>query len=178
MKVKKSDRKITKDLHIDNSIELKKKTSILQSKKNRIKFSFWDRRKLRVSPDKSFIVTMMFNNGTLKTFIIRTKDSTFTMKGKTYYLYYEETWFDLSLNQYHLFFHEAFSVPINREVLQSGNESFFAVTPENLKSIIKFEYVKVLAGAHSIANQFKILFILIIVNILMSGLMALKVFGK
>jgi len=107
---------------------------------------------------------MYFGNGTVKSFVINTDKNTFKMKKKTYYLYYEESWYDLSLRQYHLFYHEDFAVPINREIMQQGDEAFYNVKPENLQSLISFEYVKVLAGSHSFSKALRTIIIIGIVN--------------
>ncbi len=173
----------TKKIVIDpseeiKSHELKRTTRFFQKKKGKLKIRWWDRRKLKKHADESFIITMMFQNGTLKTFVIRTSEKTFKVKKKTYYLFYEETWFDLSMNQYHLFYHENFAVPINREIRQEGDESYFVVTPQNLKPLIEFHYIKTLAGSHSLNKSMKFIIILLVINGIISLAVLFAVFSK
>lgn len=156
--------------------EVQRKKRFWQRGNKFIKFGFWDKRKLALSPEKSFIIHMMFANGTSKIFVIKTRGYSFEMKKKTYFLIYEESWFNLSLNQYELFYHENYVVPINREVQQLGNEAYFNVTPENAKEIIDFEYVKVLAGANNISNSMRLIMILVIINLAATILMMLMQF--
>ena len=158
--------------------EMKRKKKFFQKGKNLISFGFWGNKKLKKNPEKAFVITMFFANGTKKSFIIKTTESTFMYRKKAYYLYYEESWFDISLNQYHLFYHENYAVPINREVMQTGNEAFFNVTPENLKDLIAFEYVKVLAGAHTITGALKTLLILNFVELIGVVIMVISLFLK
>jgi len=169
-------KKVTLEVNNGTIIEMKRGKKITDKKDTHVKFKFWDKRKLKRSPDKSFIINMMFSNGTSKLFVIKTDGNTFSMKKKTYYLYYEESWFNLSLNQYELFYHENFSVPINREVIADGDEHYFAVTPENLKTIIKFEYIKALTGMSSIEKWIKITLILSGLTLIGVILLLLKLF--
>jgi len=129
---------------------------------------FKERRALDVKASQSYLITMMFNNGTLKTFVVTTEKSTFKMGDKSYYLYYEESWFDLTSNMYHLYYHEGQAVPINREVKRDGNSDYFVVTPENLKPLIDFEYVKVLAGNIGLDKALKTIIILSAVSLLLN----------
>jgi len=72
-----------------------------------------------------------------------------------YVIIYEEVWKDLNLDNYHFFYNEGCSVPINRELYWEKDmdaditkqEAFFSVTPHNLSPIIKMEYVKALANS-------------------------------
>jgi hypothetical protein len=149
-----------------SSNELSRQKSMAQKDKSRYYRLGWnDRRKLKKNLEEAYLIHMLFGNGTSKTFVLTTTKKTFKMKGKTYFLYFEETWFNISMNMYELFYNEKFSVPINREIIQQGNEAYFNVTPENLKQIIDFEYVKVLAGAHSFSKILKTLLVIGFVNI-------------
>jgi len=156
--------------------EVKRSRNMLQRGKHMINLGIMGRRKLRSKPEHSYIIEMMFSNGTSKTFVITTDKNTFTMKGKTYYLYYEESWFNLSMNQYELKYHEGSAVPINREIIKTGDENYFTVTPENLKDLIKFEYVKVLTGSGSFEKWVKILIIVCGATLLGVILLALRTF--
>ena len=160
-----------KDIKIDKAEELKRQKNPFQKDKKKFyKFPFSSRRKLRVAPMSTYLITMYFQNGTMKTFSMTKTENTFDFRKKTYFLYYEEAWYDLSMSQYHLFYFEGFTVPINREVQQIGEEAFFNVKPDNLKNLIKFEYVKVLAGAHSFDKLLKVIILLVAVNILATAI--------
>lgn len=174
-----SKRKNTKDFKIDTTDGTKAtevvihKGKMFEKKKNKLIFPFKQRYNLDHKISSSYIVTMMFNNGTLKTFVVQTTKSTFMANKKTYFLYYEESWFDISMNQYHLFYHENFAVPINREVEQRGDERFFVVKPENLKPLIDFEYVKILAGNIGLDKALRTLIVLAIITLVIQGIQLL-----
>jgi len=116
---------------------------------------WWSKRQSEKKPEQAYIVTMFYNNGTSKTFIITTDKKTFIHKSKMYVIIYEEVWKDLNLDNYHFFYNEGCSVPINRELYWEKDmdaditkqEAFFSVTPHNLSPIIKMEYVKALANS-------------------------------
>lgn len=144
---------------------------------NELRLTTKDTWKIKSNPDHVWIVTMHFANGTQKTWAIETKDETFTIKKKMYHLFYEECSFDISLNQYHLHYHEDFAVPINREIRQEGDEAYFTVKPSNLGELIKFNFVKVLTGAHSILKQLSTIIVLTIVNIVLTIVSILAAMG-
>ena len=116
------------------------------------KLSKLDLIKLRFRPSSCFLVTMLFNNGTSKQFVVSSNKEMFSYKGKSYYLRYEDAWFDLSYNQYRLMYFDDYSCPIDRKVLKQGDAAFFAVTSSNLKPLIKMEYVKALAQSQDISK--------------------------
>ena len=162
-----------KDYKIENtdtvkSVELKRQKRMFQ-RKNTLKLGFMDRRRLKNKPDSSYVITMLFGNGTSKTFVITTGNNTFEFKKKSYYLYYEEAYFDISQNQYHLYFFESFPCPINREIVKKNeNEAYWQIYSSSLKDLIKFEYVKVLAGSHSFSNMLKVIILVSIFGALFS----------
>ena len=141
------------------------------------KLGFWNKSKLRRKPDKSFLITFFFSNGTSRTFVIATREETFDYKGRTYYLKYDEAWFDLSHKQYRLLYFDDFAVPINRMIQKIGDKAFFAVTPENLKPLIKQEYVKALAQSHELSRYLKFSLLLAIVNGLISLVTVLMIYN-
>ncbi len=157
-------------------VQRQKKITQKFSKKH-YKLGFFSRRKLSTAPEYSFLITMFFLNGISKTFVIKSKTNTFKIKGKLYYLYSEESFYDLSMAQYHLYYYENVSVPVNREYVKEGEEAFFSVTPENLADLIKFEYVKVLAGAHNMNKMFTFIILLTVINLVVSGIVLLVVLG-
>ena len=167
-----------KNVSIDNGTELKRQRGATQKNKYKFyRFKFKSRNMMRKHPDKTFLITMFFKNGTSKTFSLATSENVFTFKNKTYMLYYEESWFDLSMNWFHLYYFENMAVPINREIQAIGEEAFFNVKPDNLKNLIRFEYVKVLAGAHSFDRMLKIIILLQFVNVVISIITAFMTYS-
>jgi len=128
------------------------------------KLSWLQKRKLKTHGESSFLINMLFSNGTSKEFIITTTAETFTYKKRTYYLYVENSWFNLTQNQYQLFYFDDYPVPIDRHIVQTGNESYFSVRPENLKGLLKMEYVKVLSHSMELDKYLKMSAIFSIIN--------------
>lgn len=156
--------------------ELARKVKKGDKNKQKFKFKFWDKKKLDKQPTRSFIITMLFSNGTLKTWVISTKTTEFTIKGKNYQLYYEECYFDISLNQYHLFYHQDFTVPINREIVKEGNEAFWSVTPENMKGFVAMKYITALTKI-SDNKYFLIMMVMGVVIVVLLGYIMMKMGG-
>jgi hypothetical protein len=129
--------------------EMQRQKKVFQRGKHIIKLSWLDRRKLKTDPEHTYIITMWFANGTCKTWVLKSKKRIFKQSGKHYYIHYEESYYDISLNQYHLYYHENFPNPINREVVKQGNEVYFSITPENLKDFIDMKYTEVLARSQT-----------------------------
>lgn len=117
------------------------------------KLGFWQKRKLKRKPETSFLIRMFFSNGTSKEFVISTTKETFDYLGRTYYLRYEDAYFNLTQNLYELNYFDDYPVPLDREVVKIGDKKFWTVTSENLKDIIKMEYVKALASSQEL-NKF------------------------
>jgi len=146
--------------------------------RKREKLKFKDKWKLKTKPDRSYLVTFLFSNGTSKTFVISTREETFTYKNRMYYLDHTCSWFDLSHNQYRLFYFDDFSVPLNRIIDKKGDSAFFSVTPENLKPLIKQEYVKALAQSHELSKYLKFSLLLMIFNGIISIAIALMLYNS
>jgi hypothetical protein len=129
-------------------------------------FTFTDRWKLKHHPETSYVITMFRSNGTSRTFVIVAKGETFTMRGgRTYYLRFEDSLFDRSHNQQHLYFHEDHPVPISRAIIKQGDKAFFAVVPDNLKPLLKMEYIKALASSVEINKYLRLLVVFAIINL-------------
>ena len=111
------------------------------------KFKFADKYHVKHKPEKSFLVTIMFSNGTVKTFVIVSKDELFSFRKRNYYLRYENAWYDINHKMYRLFFFDDFVSPVEREVIQSGDKEYFTVKPSNVAPLLKMEYVKALASS-------------------------------
>ncbi len=150
-----------------------KKVQGFKKKERWLKFSFFDRWKLDKHPERSFVITMKFTNGTCKTWVIKSKEPYFKYAGKMYSIVYEENYFDLSLRQFHLFYAENHPIPINREIVQLENpsdpnkkEAYFSVTPSNLEPLIKQQYVKALTGGEEFQKTTKALLIIAFINLI------------
>jgi len=92
--------------------------------------SFWDKRKLKKKGDVSFLIKMFFSNGTCKEFVIATEKETFRYRKRTYYLRYEDSWFNLTQNQFELHYFDDVPVPLDKNILKKGNRAFWSVTPK------------------------------------------------
>lgn len=136
---------------------------LVAEKKNWKKLKPWskeglpwrDRRKLKKKPEISFLIKMLFSNGTCKEFVISTSHETFTYKKRSYYLKYDDAYFNLTQNQFELTYFDDCSVPINKSIKYEGDKAFFSVTPENLKPLIDMNYVKVLASSADLDKYLK-----------------------
>ena len=132
------------------------------------KLKFRDKWRLRRKPEKSFLVTMLFSNGTSKTFVVATREEVFTYKKRTYYLKYDDSWFSLSHNQYRLFYFDDSPVPLQREIIKRGEKPFWSVSPDNLKPLLKMEYVKTLAQSQELSRFLKFSLLLGVANAFLS----------
>jgi len=146
--------------------EVKKDSVELKEIKKNTGLKFTDKFKLKFKPTISFLISMHFSNGTCKSFVVASKTETFDYKKKTYYLRYENAWFDLTHNLYRLNYFDDFPLPIDRKVIKQGDSKFFAVTPENIKPLLKMEYVKALAQSHEISKYLKMCLLLSAVTLL------------
>lgn len=150
------------DINLD-SVEVEKQKNELpvvvegfvRHKKKYERLGYWNKRRLKHKPTKSFLIRMNFSNGTSKEFVIATNKETFDYMKKTYYLRYEDSWFNLTQNQYELNYFDDFPVPLDRTIIKKGDKAYWSVTSENLKPIIKMEYVKALASSQEIDRYLK-----------------------
>lgn len=143
------------------------KHGVTVEKKKYQGLSWRQRRKLKKKPETSFLIKMYFSNGTSKEFVISSQNETFDYLGRTFYLRYEDSWFNLTQNQYELNYFDDYPVPLDREITRKGEKSYWSVTSSNLKPIIKMEYVKALASAQTLDRYLKLLLILGIVTFFM-----------
>lgn len=126
-----------------------------KEKKKKRKLGWRNRLRLRRHPEKAFLIRMMFSNGTSKEFVIVTNKETFTYMKRTYYLRYEDSWFNLTQSQYELNYFDDHPVPLDRSIIKQGDVAYWSVTSENLKPIIQMEYVKALASSADIDKWLK-----------------------
>lgn len=122
-----------------------------------------DRRRLKKKPETSFLIRFLFSNGTSKEFVISTTEETFRYKKRTYHLRYENSFFNLTQNQFELTYFDDFVEPLDRKIIRKGNEAFWGVTPENLKPLIEMNYLKVLASQGELDRYLKMNAILTVV---------------
>ena len=134
-------------------------------RKKLYRLGFWGRRKIRKKPENSFLIKMIFSNGTTRVFVIATNEETFKYKKRTYNLRYEDVLFNLTDNQFELTYHEDFVNPIDRKIVKLGDKAYFSTTPENIKSIIDMEYVKALSSSIELNKFFKSSLILALINL-------------
>lgn len=144
--------------------------------------SLKDKFRWKFKSDRCFLVTMRFSNGTMKTWSIVSKKEFFKYRKKYYHLYYENAWYDLTHRVYHLDFFDDYVEPIDRRIYlkedpdaEKGHErALWAVTPANVKPIIKYEYVKALAEANVINKFLKMILLICVVLFLLAGFNAYK----
>lgn len=143
-------------------------------KQKRLKLKFFQRQKLAKQPEKTYIITMMFGNGTLKTWAITTSNSTFKLHKKMYFINYEECYYDISLNQYHLFYHEGFPSPLNREIIVKGKEAFFKVSPDNMEGYVGMRYLSALTRVTNIKVYIIAIIIELVIILVLGGYIIIK----
>jgi len=141
------------------------KTGTVREVKKREKLGLMDKFRLSRNPSTAYLVTMMFSNGTSKQWVVATTEETFTYRKRTYNLFYENSWFDLSFNMYRLYFFDDHSVPLEREIIKKGDQAWWSVKPENLKDLVKMEYVKTLAQSHEISKYLKMSLLVAVINL-------------
>jgi len=123
-----------------------------------------DRRKLKKKPETSYLVTLLFSNGTKKTFVVVTTNELFSYRKKFYHLRYEDAVLNLNLNLFELAYDEDYVEPIGREIKQEGDKAFFSVKPDNVKPLIDMNYVKVLVESQDIQKLLKLGLFLAMIN--------------
>lgn len=133
-----------------------------------------DKRILKNNPETAFYIEMYFSNGTSREYVIKSKEECFCYKKRWYYLRFEDSWFNLTQNQYKLNYYDDHPVPIDRKVIRKGDKNFFSVTPENLKPLIEMEYVKALASSQELSKYLKMTAVIGFINILMTLLVFWK----
>ena len=130
------------------------------------KLSFMDKWKLKRKPQTSFVITMLFSNGTMKTFVIVASSEVFKYRKRWYYLRFEEGYYDLSHKEQHLLYHEDFAVPLGRQMYKDGDKAWFTVTPDNLKPLVEMEVVKALVSSTELNKYLKMIMIISISSLL------------
>ena len=76
----------------------------------------WKRWRLKLQPEKSYLINMELRNGNYSTFVVYTAKNTFTyMKGE-YIIDDEMKYYDVSSGLYCLDYHQDLSLPIKRKI--------------------------------------------------------------
>ena len=140
------------------------------------KFKLREKYRWKFKGNRAFLITMRFSNGTRRTWLIVSKKEFFKYRKRMYHLYYENAWYDLTHQTYHLDYFDDYTEPIDRKIMLKSDEdapagketSFFSVTPSNIKPIIKMEYVKALAESQSINKYLKMIMLFIGFNLLLN----------
>ena len=99
--------KVTEITHKKNMFDLIKK-------KHKIPFTNKELKNLKSKPQSTYIIEMLFNNGTCKQFVLQTTEPTFQLSNddkRMYYMYYEECYYDITLKQNRFIYSESFSTP-------------------------------------------------------------------
>lgn len=142
-------------------------------------------KKLKKKPDSTFLIRMKYNNGTLKNFMLSTTDMMFKHGSKWYFLYYEESWFNINHQVYELEYQENFALPINREVCikfdkegktSNEDEVFANVTPSNIKDTVEMEYVRALVSGEELSKYLKIAMVLSAFTVIGMLLLAYQIY--
>lgn len=178
--IKKESKKL-----IDDEIPVMNDGGNVRTKKNWKDLGFrskdgigwWDRRKLKKKPEISFLIKMLFSNGTCKEFVVSTSEEVFTYRKRTYYLKYDDAYFNLTQNQFELTYFDDHPVPLDKSIIKRGDKAFWSVSPENLKPLIDMNYVKVLASSTDIDKYLKMTATLCVLITMLSLITLLLVFG-
>lgn len=154
--------KLLKDLE---NLEIPK-VPITQPKmvKRNAKIRIKDKFRLVTKPTKTFLATMLFGNGTIKHFIVDSKDDFFKYDKKKYHLNKDDSWYDVNFHQSRLFYYEDYVEPLTKSIHCEGDTAYLKVTPRNVEPMLEQEFIKVLAESQQLTKWIKMcIFILIIV---------------
>ena len=151
IKNKKNQEQVSSDnIEVDIG-DVKEREKFTKDKTTLKKLNFFDRYKLKKNPDLSYFIVMFFPNGTCKEWVILNKNTYFRYKGKTYIIDTTEARFDVTQNQFKLFYYYEEAMPIQNEVIPYTDEDkqiFLRVKSDNVAPLIKQAYVKVLGSSN------------------------------
>jgi len=131
------------------------------------------KRKLKSKPESSYLVKMIFSNGTTRYWVVETDDELFVYKKRMYYLRKENSFYNLTHHQQELIYYDDYVCPIEKNVVLMEDEeekdsnlrkAFFSIVPSNLKPLIKMEYVKALAESSEFSKYLKLSLIFGLLN--------------
>ena len=120
--------------------------------------------KLSRSPTKTYLVTMFYGNGSCEHFVVETTSHFFSHgKNKKYHINKTLCLWDANENTYHLYYHEDQVEPLGFKLIhvEEGTDTMMAsVTPENLDSVIKMEFVRLIAEGPELGKMMRIMLFL------------------
>ncbi|MCX6654331.1 MAG: hypothetical protein NTY03_04320 [Candidatus Bathyarchaeota archaeon] len=120
-----------------------------------------ERNKLYKDAKITHIVTMFYDNQSVKHFVVKGV-SPYFMDGKNGYLLYNPAkFYDITQNQSHLFYAEGFIMPIDSIKIIGGKDVSFAIHPSNFREIWESQELKIVLTAKSLK---KWLFYLILIT--------------
>jgi hypothetical protein len=111
--------------------------------KHPFKLSMWKQPKNQFT---AYPITMFYGNGTMEHFVVESGSRFFThSKDKKYHLDTNKVIWDVFSHENRLFYHENSVEPIEFKTIQTseGDQTFAAVTPQNLAAIIRMEFVRI-----------------------------------
>ena len=120
-----------------------------------------DKRKLAGRPTTTYIVTMIFGNGSCKHFVVEPdKLGFFTYLKKKYHLNQKNCIWDANNNTNRFYFHENYVEPVEfKEInveLTDETRMITSVTPENIDGVIKMESLRLIAEGPDLQRWVKI----------------------
>jgi hypothetical protein len=94
----------------------------------------------------AYPITMFYGNGTMEHFVVESGSQFFIHgKDKKYHLDTNKVIWDVFTHENRLFYHENSVEPIEFKTIHTseGDQTFAAVTPQNLAAIIRMEFVRI-----------------------------------
>ena len=133
-------------------------TTIISAKHQGLKTG--DKLKLDKNPTTTYLVTMIFGNGSCE-HLVSEPDilGFFKHRKKKYHINQKNCIWDSNENNNRLFFHENYVEPLEiKEIITSENENRMIayVTPENVDGVIKMESVRLIAEGPDLQKWVKI----------------------
>jgi hypothetical protein len=116
-----------------------------------------DNLKLAKNPTSSYVITMLFGNGTMEHYVIETKENFFILNKKRYHLNKTLGWYDVNFKNNRLIYFEEYVEPIEHGVKFDGDKTFLYITPSNMQPVMEMEYVKILSQSAELTKWLKIL---------------------
>lgn len=128
-------------------------------------FGFLQQRKMNASPTSTYLVSILFGNGTIKHIVLEGKGNIFTYNKRKYHLNKSQSWYDVNHHQNRLIYYEDYAEPLNRQIYVDGDRRYLSITPDNMQEVMAMEYVKVLSQSQQLSKWLKIAVFLMIANL-------------
>lgn len=133
-------------------------------------YKFFSKRKMNTNPTTTYLITMLFGNGTMKHLVLEGKGFVFTYNKRKYHLNKTLSWYDVNHHQNRLMYYEDYAEPLNRAIHCDGDKKYLSITPDNITDVMAMEYVKVLSQSQQLSKWLKIAVFLMIANLALSFL--------